>query len=106
MPNLPEWKRPGIGDGLRRLLDQRTEQRTESKAQTAVLNHRGHRHVVRVTNVSASGAMIAFSGNLARGEEISLQLVDQGEVSALVRWVLDGRVGVSFSGRSDPASED
>jgi hypothetical protein len=30
------------------------------------------------------------------GEQVSLQLIGQGLMSATVRWVRDGRVGVSF----------
>lgn len=97
MANLPPAKRAAISDGLRRLLDQRVEQRDDGDAQTAVLNHRGHRHVVRVVNLSSSGAMIAFPGALGEGDEVSLQLLDQGMVTAQVRWVRDGRVGVSFA---------
>lgn len=106
MPDQPESKRPGISGGLRRLLDQRAEQRRDSKTQTAVLNHRGHRHVVRVANLSASGAMIAFTGDLAEGDELSLQLLDHGAVTAQVRWVRDGRIGVSFAGSDDPSTDD
>jgi len=96
----PAPKRPGISDGLRRLLDQRAEQRDDVDAQTAVLNHRGGRHVVRVANLSSTGAMIVFAGDLAEGDEVALQLLDHGAVTAQVRWVRDGRVGVSFV---DPA---
>jgi len=106
LANPPELKRPGISDGLRRLLDQRAEQRIEGETQTAVLNHRGHRHVVRVANLSASGAMIAFTGDLAEGDEISLQLLDHEAVPAQVRWVRDGRVGVSFAGSADPSTDE
>lgn len=100
MDDSPASKRPGISDGLRRLLDQRVEGRDEGESQTAVLNHRGHRHVVRIANLSSSGAMIIFTGDLAEGDAVMLQLLDQGTVAAQVRWVRDGRVGVSFA---DPA---
>lgn len=93
-PSTP--KRPAISDGLRRLIDQRVEQRAESGSQTAILNHRGHRHVVGLVNVSASGAMIVFHGELSDGDEVSLQLLDQGLVAGQVRWVRDGRVGINF----------
>ena len=106
MANPPELKRPGISDGLRRLLDQRAERRIDGETQTAVLNHRGHRHVVRVANLSASGAMIAFTGDLAVGDEMSLQLLDHGAMPAQVRWVRDGRVGVSFAGSADPQIDE
>ena len=102
MDDPPASKRPGLGDGLRRLLDQRVEQREEAEAQTAVLNLRGHRHVVRIANLSSSGAMIVFQGDLAEGEEVILQLLDHGSVTAQVRWVRDGRVGISFADPADP----
>jgi len=102
----PASKRPGISDGLRRLLDQRAEQREASETQTAVLNHRGRRHVVRVANLSSSGAMIAFTGDLAEGDEVSLQLLDRGAVTAHVRWIRDGRVGVSFTGSDGPPMDE
>lgn len=92
--------RPGtkgaFSDGLRRLLDQREEERSESGSQTAVLTHAGSRHVVGVVNLSPVGAMIRFRGALAEGEEIMLQLLDHGPVTGQVRWVRDGRVGISF----------
>ena len=106
MANSPDLNRLGIGDGLRRLLDQRTEQRIEGETQTAVLNHRGQRHVVRIANLSASGAMIAFTGELAEGDEIMLQLLDQGAVPAQVRWVRDGRIGVVFAGSADSPTDE
>lgn len=106
MPDQPESKRTGISGGLRRLLDQRAEQRRDGKTQTAVLNHGGQRHVVRVANLSASGAMIAFTGDLAEDDELSLQLLDHGAVTAQVRWVRDGRIGVSFAGSDDPSTDD
>lgn len=105
MANLPSAKRTAISDGLRRLLDQREEQRDDVEARTAVLNHCGHRHVVRVVNLSSSGAMIVFSGDLAMGDELSLQLLDHGSVTAQVRWVRDGRVGVSFADPLPPIGE-
>ena len=102
MDDPPASKRPGLSDGLRRLLDQRVEQRDEAESQTAVLNLRGHRHVVRIANLSSSGAMIVFQGDLAEGEEVVLQLLDHGSVTAQVRWVRDGRVGISFADPADP----
>jgi len=106
LDDLPAAKRPGIGDGLRRLLDERAEARSDGKSQTAVLNHRGRRHVVRVANLSASGAMIVYSGDLAEGEDLILQLLDQGSVTGQVRWVRDGRVGVSFDGSAGPQADE
>ncbi len=106
MTNPPELHRLGIAEGLRRLLDQRAEQRTDGATETAVLNHRGHRHVVRVANVYTSGAMIAFAGDIAVGDAMSLQLVDQGVVPAQVRWVKDGRIGVVFAHSANPSADE
>ncbi len=87
----------GIGDSLRRLLDQRGEERSESASQTAVLIHRGGRHVVGLSNLSGTGAMIRFGGDIAEGDEVILHLLDHGAVSGQVRWNRDGRVGILFT---------
>ncbi len=104
MEDGPGSKR-GISDGLRRLLDQRDEERSESGSQTAVLTHDGNRHVVGVVNLSASGAMIRFRGELGEGDEVELQLLDHGVVTGQVRWAHDGRVGVSFATPIDAAED-
>lgn len=96
MEEGPGSKR-GITAGLRRLIDQRDEERNERGSQTAVLLHQGNRHVVGVVDLSASGAMIRFRGELIEGDEVQLQLLDHGVVTGHVRWVRDGRVGVSFT---------
>lgn len=96
MEHGPSAKR-GIADGLRRLLDQRDEERSDSGSQTAVLTHDGNRHVVGILNLSPSGAMLRFRGVLADGDEVMLQLLDHGPVAGQVRWVRDGRVGVAFA---------
>lgn len=79
------------------MLDQRGQERSESASQTAILNHRGGRHVVGLSNLSATGAMIRFGGDIADGDEVTLHLLDQGAVSGQVRWNRDGRVGISFA---------
>lgn len=105
MDDRPEPNRTGLRDGLReslrRLVDQRAEGRAGVDSLTAVLNHRGHRHVVRVADISVSGAMIVFEGNFAEGEEVVLQLLDHGPVKGQVRWSRDGRVGVRFADPDD-----
>jgi hypothetical protein len=35
------------------------------------------------------------------GEQVSLQLLGKGQVSATVRWVRDGRIGISFDDPSE-----
>lgn len=80
----------------RRTIDERDEVRRTAVSSTAVLDYRGRRHVVRLVNLSKSGAMVVFPHQPNIGERLVLQLLDQGIVPAQVRWVKDGRVGLSF----------
>ena len=80
----------------KRTIDERTELRHPSISSTAVLEFRGRKHVVRLVNVSSAGAMLVFPHTPNIGEKLPLQLLDQGLVSAQVRWVKDGRIGLSF----------
>ena len=86
-----------IARGQQRSIDERAEVRHASASSTAVLEFRGRKHVVRLVNVSKSGAMVVFPHIPNIGERLPLQLLDQGLVSAQVRWVKDGRVGLSFA---------
>jgi hypothetical protein len=81
----------------RRTIDERTESRHPSVSSTAMLEFRGRKHVVRLINVSPSGAMLVFPHTPNIGERLALHLLDQGLVTAQVRWVKDGRVGLSFA---------
>lgn len=85
-----------VADSLRRLLDQRDEQRSEGEAQGAILIHDGRQYAIDVLNLSGSGAMIRHAGELAEGADVQLQLLDQAPVAGQVRWIRDGRVGVAF----------
>ena len=96
MDETPASKRSVLGDGLRRLLDERHEQRAPSGSQTAMLDYHGRRHVVRVVNLSPSGAMLVYQGNLPDGDEVTLHLLDHGPVTGQVRWTRDGRLGINF----------
>ena len=80
-----------------RLIDERSEARHASASSTAVLEFRGRKHVVRLVNVSPSGAMVVFPHMPNIGERLPLQILDRGVVSAQVRWVRDGRIGLSFA---------
>jgi len=82
----------------KRSIDERTEARHPSLSNTAVLEFRGRKHVVRLVNVSSSGAMVIFPHIPNIGERLLLHLLDQGLVTAQVRWVKDGRIGLSFAG--------
>ena len=81
---------------VKRMLDERAEARQPASSATAALEFRGRRHVVRLINTSSSGAMVIFPLVPHIGERVSLQLLGQGQVSATVRWVRDGRIGVNF----------
>lgn len=82
----------------KRTIDERTELRHPSMSNTAVLEFRGCKHIVRLINVSSSGAMIAFAHTPNIGERLLIQVVDRRPVQAQVRWVKDGRIGLSFAG--------
>ena len=81
---------------VKRMFDERSEERWPADSGTAVMALRGRRHVVRIVNTSPSGAMIVCPAEAHIGEDLILQMVDRGTVSARVRWVRDGRIGVNF----------
>ena len=87
-----------IPRGVRRMFDERDEPRFEvdGDLQTASLAFRGKNHVVRVGNISKSGAMVIFADIPHIGEDISLRLLDHGAVAGHVRWVREGRIGINF----------
>jgi methyl-accepting chemotaxis protein len=79
-----------------RTIDERMETRHAAVSGTAVLEFRGRKHVIRLVNISSSGAMVIFPHTPNIGERLLLQLLDRGLVSAQVRWVKGGRIGLSF----------
>ena len=81
----------------RRTVDERNEPRHAALSNTGVLDFRGRKHVVQLINVSKSGAMVIFPHTPNIGERLPLQLLDHGFVWAQVRWVKDGRIGLSFT---------
>lgn len=85
-----------IPRSAKRAIDERTELRYAAVSSTAVLDFRGRKHVVRLINISGSGAMVIFPHTPNIGERLTLQLLDRGIVSSQVRWVKDGRIGLSF----------
>jgi hypothetical protein len=90
-----------IPRAVRRSVDERLEERLPATSCTAVLGFRGRNHVVRLINLSDSGAMVIFPYVPHIGEKLRLQLLDRGQVTAQVRWARDGRVGVSFAGTAE-----
>jgi hypothetical protein len=85
----------------KRSIDERAELRHAAASSTAVLEFRQRKHVVRLLNISGSGAMVHFPHAPNIGERLLLQLLDRGVVSAQVRWVKDGRIGLSFAAPLD-----
>jgi hypothetical protein len=81
---------------VKRIFDERAEERIESASRTGALTHRERNHVVTLVNLSRSGAMIRFAGDAHIGESVSLQLLDRGAIAGQVRWLRDGRMGISF----------
>ena len=86
-----------IPRSVKRMFDQRSEDRIDAGSQTAVLNFRGRAHVVRLINLSRSGAMLTFHTVPHIGEEVSLQLIDHGAQLGFVRWARDGQIGIHFA---------
>ena len=86
---------------VKRMIDHRSEERFPADSETAVMEFRGRKHVVRLVNSSASGAMVIFPLVPHIGERVSLQLLEQGHLSARVRWVRDGRIGINFDGQPE-----
>ena len=104
MDDGPGEKR-GMAESLRRLLDQRDEDRSERGSTTAVMVHDGNRHDVALVNLSSSGAMIGFDGVLVDGDMVDLHLLDHEVVTGQVRWAQDGRAGISFLAPLETAVE-
>ena len=86
-----------IPRSVKRMFDERAEERLEAESQTAVLSFRGRNHIVGLVNLSPSGAMLRFSGDAHIGESVALQLLDRGTIDGQVRWLRDGRMGVYFA---------
>ena len=82
---------------VRRVFDERGEPREQAASQTAVLTHRGRNHVVKVINLSNSGAMVIFSDLPHIGEAVTLQLLDWGQIQGHIRWARDGKIGINFA---------
>ena len=86
-----------IPRSVKRMFDERSEERLETESQTAILSIRGRNHIVGLVNLSHSGAMLRFTGDAHIGESVSLQLLDRGTIAGQVRWLRDGRMGVYFA---------
>lgn len=86
-----------IARSVARSFDQRGESRTPVVRRAAHIRFRNQPHVVRVVNLSSSGAMLAFAPVPHIGEAVTLQLGDDEPVAARVCWVRDGHIGIEFT---------
>jgi hypothetical protein len=86
-----------IPRSVKRMFDERSEERLDAESQTVVLSFRSRNHIVSLINLSRSGAMVRFTGDAHIGESVSLQLLDRGTIEGQVRWLRDGRMGVYFA---------
>jgi len=82
---------------MRRIFDTRGEPREDADCQSAVLEVRGRKHMVRLANLSPSGAMVIFPAMPHIGEKVVLNLLGRGRMYGQVCWVRDGRIGVNFA---------
>lgn len=83
---------------VKRLFDQRSEPRIECEADGAVLSFRGSEHAVKLLNCSPSGAMVLFEHVPNIGETVAFRSINGGAHKAQVRWVRDGKIGLTFLG--------
>ena len=83
---------------VKRLFDQRSEPRIECEEDGGVLSFRGTEHNVKLLNCSPSGAMILFDHIPNIGETLTFRTSDGAAQRAQVRWVRDGKIGLTFLG--------
>ena len=86
-----------IPRSAQRLIDELDEIRHASVSSSAVVDWHGGKYVIRLFNISPSGAMVIFPHVPNIGEVLTLQLLDRGQISARVTWVKEGRIGLSFA---------
>src|SRR4030095_16232086 len=82
---------------MKRMFDARAEERVEADSPSAGLHIRGRNHIVSIVNLSRSGVMLRYPGDAHIGESVSVQLLDRGTISAQVRWLRDGQMGIYFA---------
>ena len=79
-----------------RLVEHRTEPRHAEIVDRALIVFRGEDYIVPVVNISARGTMIECDIVPRIGESVLVQFENCCRIHAFVRWVRDGRVGLSF----------
>jgi hypothetical protein len=81
---------------VKRLFDERSEPREDAGSATAVMEHEGRRHVVRLVNISRSGTMVIFPLMPHIGDRVRLQMFGRDQQAGTICWARDGRVGITF----------
>jgi hypothetical protein len=79
-----------------RQAEQRAEPRHADLVDRATISLRGQRHLVPVVNISSRGTMIECEVLPRIGEAVLIQFENCCRIHGFVRWVRDGRVGLSF----------
>lgn len=79
-----------------RVAEQRCEPRHEGLIDRAILVFRGQDHLVPVLNISSGGTMVECPLLPRIGEAVMLQFENGTRVRSDVRWVREGRIGLSF----------
>lgn len=79
-----------------RIVDQRCEERLEGVVSTAIIEFRGEEHIVPVHNISSRGTMVEAAFAPRIGENVGIRFDQCTRMSAFVRWVRDGQIGLNF----------
>jgi hypothetical protein len=77
------------------------DQRYVSIFRAGKMSRQGIEELCVLRNISTGGAMIAHNGDLAVGEQITLDLRFDERLDATVVWVKGDRCGVQFAGEVD-----
>ena len=80
----------------RRRTHQRGEDRFTGVVAEAVLITRGRKNPVRVENISTSGVMVVFAGDLRIGEKVRLRFDGFDDLLGAVRWIGAGKAGIEL----------
>ena len=79
-----------------RFADNRSEPRHDGLVERAIVVFRGQDYLVPVANISSRGTMIECDILPRIGEAVLIQFENCCRIHGFVRWVRDGRVGLSF----------
>ncbi|MBK5265482.1 MAG: EAL domain-containing protein [Alphaproteobacteria bacterium] len=72
----------------------REDRRTMLRSTT--LRHNGHAYPARIRNISGGGALLEGLWNIPAGAQFTVDLADDYQVEATVRWCFEDRCGIQF----------